>query len=359
MASTPSTNYWSLVRDYDYADSAIVPISALGVNMVQKQNMAGLALKEKTLAVNTQPPITIFSLPSANQANSALVRAPGEVRNAIYDLCGFKDSRIHLYELSSGVKGFNCEAGNLSEPCLGSAPCHFLVGKINPMFSEHNKTIHRCPTTCECTPINVSALARTCQHLHNEILSFVYRCNMFVASKYVFGSILSDDSLLNQHALRAALLRIQRLQLDLGLAKYGSNTMVQAKHATLRTVKEHATDLRELCVTFTTCLQGLNQDPIDCESICILSRFRGLTGFKLVIKNARDSDKKGMLRHNENETAFLRAVPYIEDIFAKFVKLRDMDDITGLDKLEIAMVEKEAKFVSGLKKKVKAMLAEE
>jgi hypothetical protein len=175
----------------------------------------------------------------------------------------------------------------------------------------------------------------------------------------MFGSILSDKSFLKQQTLSAALSRIQNLQLDLGLAKYGSITMVQSKHATLRVVKKHATDLRELCVTFTTCLQGLNQDPIDSESICLLSRFRGLTGFKLVIKNARDTDKESRLSNNENEAAFLRAVPYIEDIFGKFVKLRDMDDITGLDKLEIAMVEKEAKFVSGLKKKVKMMLAKE
>jgi hypothetical protein len=33
--------------------------------------------------------------------------------------------------------------------------------------------------------------------------------------------------------------------------------------------------------------------------------------------------------------------------------------MTGLDKLEVAMVKKETRFISGLKQKVKAMLAEE
>jgi hypothetical protein len=36
-----------------------------------------------------------------------------------------------------------------------------------------------------------------------------------------------------------------------------------------------------------------------------------------------------------------------------------MNDTTGLDELEKQMLKKEARFVGGLKQKVKAMLAEE
>jgi hypothetical protein len=358
-ASTLSTSQSSPVPNCDYTNSVIVSSSALGVSTREKQDMAALALKGKTLAVSGQLPTTSFFLPSANQRNSPFVRIPGELRNGIYELGRFKDSRIHLYELPSGVKGFNCEDDDLSQPCLGSAPCHVLVGQINPFFPDRNKDITRCPESCDCAPINLLALAGTCQFFHNEIFSFVYRSNIFVASKCVFASFLNNDNLLKQQTLSAALSRIRNLQVDLGHGKYGSMSMVQSKHATLRVIKEHATELRELCVTFTTCLQGLNQNPIDDESIRLLSRFRGLKGFKLAIKNARETYRGSMYSQNENEAAFLRAVPYMEDIFEKFVRLRDMDDMTGLDKLEVAMVKKETRFISGLKQKVKAMLAEE
>jgi hypothetical protein len=179
-----------------------------------------------------------FSLSPSKQADSSfLSRAPAEIRNEIYTLCGFKDNRIHLYELPV-------------RPC-------------------------RAP-----------GAALTCQLDHNETFGLVYISNMFVIPKYVFGNVLQGNVVHKQKALGATLARIQRLQLDLG---YGSLPMVQSKHATLRSVKEHAADLQELCVTFTTCLQGLLHSPIDDESLVLLSRFRGLKSFKLVVKNARDT----------------------------------------------------------------------
>ena len=180
---------------------------------------------------------------------------------------------------------------------------------------------------------------------------------MFVASKCVFASILNNDNVLKQQTLSAALVRIQRLQLELGLAKYGSLSMVQSKHATLRIVKEHAAQLRELTVTFTTCSQGLLRHPIEDEPIILLSRFRGLTSFKLVVKNVREDDQQSMRRQNEKEAEFTRAVPFIEDVLEKFVKLANMDDTTGLEKLEKEMATNEKKFVSGLKHMVNFMFA--
>lgn len=301
-----------------------------------------------------------FSLTPSEQAGSSfLSRAPAEIRNEIYTLCGFKDARIHLCELQDGVRGFYCEDYDLSQPCLGSAPCHLIAGQINPMFPEHNKISPLCPTASQCAPVRLRALLSTCQLVHNETFGLVYVSNMFVISKYVFGSVLQGNVLHKQKALSAPLAHIRRLQLDLGLAKYGSLPMVQSKHATLRSVKEHAADLQELCVTFTTCLQGLLRNPIDDETLVLLSRFRGLKSFKLVIKNARDTDQQSISRANEKQDEFTRAVPYIEDILEKFVSLTDMNDTTGLDELEKQMLKKETRFVSGLKQKVKAMLAEE
>jgi hypothetical protein len=301
-----------------------------------------------------------FSLAPSKQADSSfLSRAPAEIRNEIYTLCGFKGGRIHLYEFQDGVKGFNCEDYGLSQPCPGSAPCPLIVGQMNLMFPEHNKRSPLCPTTPQCAPLGILALSLTCQFVHNETFGLIYLSNMFVISKYIFGSTLQGNVLHKQKALSAPLARIRRLQLDLGLAKYGSLPMVQSKHAMLRCVKEHAVDLQELCVTFTTCLQGLFRNPIDDESLVLLSRFRGLKSFKLVVKNARDIDQQSRRRANENQDEFTRAVPYIEDILEKFVSLTDMDDTTGLDELEKQMLKKDTRFVSGLKQKVKAMLAGE
>jgi hypothetical protein len=360
---------WSPIPSFNYTNSTTVLFLPRiierrspredPVSKTAKQAQAALSLKEKKLPAFSQNRIMNFSLAPSKQADSSfLSRAPAEIRNEIYTLCGFKDRRIHLYELQDGVKGFNCEDYDLSQPCLGSAPCRPIVGQINPMFPEHNKISPLCPATSQCAPIGVLALSLTCQLVHNETFGLVYASNMFVISKYVFGSILEGNVLHKQKGLSAPLARIRRLQLDLGLAKYGSLPMVQSKHATLRSVKEHAADLQELCVTFTTCLQGLLRNPIDDKSLVLLSRFRGLTSFKLVVKNARDTDQQSERRVNEKQDEFTRAVPYIEDILEKFVSLTDMDDTTGLDELEKQML-KDTRFVSGLKKKVKAMLAEE
>ena len=71
------------------------------------------------------------------------------------------------------------------------------------------------------------------------------------------------------------------------------------------------------------------------------------------------TDQQNESRVNEKQDEFPRAVPYIEDTFKKFVSLMDMNDTTGLDGLEKQMLKKETRFVSGLKQKVKVMLAEE
>jgi hypothetical protein len=186
------------------------------------------------------------------------------------------------------------------------------------MFPEHNKISSLRQTTSQCAPIKLLALSLTCQLVHNETFGLVHVSNMFVTLKYVFGSVLQGNVLHKQKALSAPLAHIQRLQLDLRLAKYESLPMIQSKHATLRSVKEHAADFQELCVTFTTYLQGLLRNPIDDESLVLLSRLRGLKSFKLVVKNARDTDQQGGSRVNEKQDEFLRAVPYIEDILEKF-----------------------------------------
>jgi hypothetical protein len=93
----------------------------------------------------------------------------------------------------------------------------------------------------------------------------------------------------------------------------------------------------------------LLRNPIDNESLVLPSRFRGLKSFKLVAKNARDTDQQSGSRVNEKQDEFLRAVPYIEDILEKFVGLTDMNDSAGLDELEKQVLKKETRFMSGLK----------
>lgn len=171
---------------------------------------------------------------------------------------------------------------------------------------------------------------------------------MFIIPECVFAKHLEK-----QQTLSAALARIQCLQLDLGKARYGSHLMIQSKHATLRTVKEHFTELRELCVTFTMLLRG---QKLDDESIRLIGRFRGLTAFKLV---GWTMGQESYRRRNGKALEPVRAVQHIEDIFKKFVKLEDLDDTTGLDELEQEMARDDSKFAIGMKQKVRARLAEE
>jgi hypothetical protein len=345
----------ALVPDRNCVNNTIGP-SLPGPGVTTRRNhkaRVAQALKEKNLAVSSQVRVATFSLPSANQADSPFLRAPAEIRNEIYELCVFKGRRFHLSKLSEGIKGFRCQGRPLSLPCAESTR-RCLDGQINKISPERYRDIPRCPYSCKCAHTKFLALVRTCQLVYNETFTTMYRYNMFVISECVFAKHLKK-----QQTLSAALARIQYLQLNLGRAKYGSDPMIQSKHATLRIVKEHFTELRELCVTFTTLLQELKPDLIDDKSIRLIGRFRALTAFKLVVTHGWVVDQESYRRQNGKALEPARAVRHIEDIFKKFVKLEDLDDTTGLDELEQEMARDDSKFAIGMKQKVKARLAEE
>ena len=188
------SDYWYV--EPDYRSKITKPFSArLRDRKQTRQVQVAAALKQKKLATIAKPRITTFSLPYVKQEDSLFDRAPPEIRNMIYKLCGAKDSRVHLYELSNGVKGFNCEDYDLTKPCLGSAPCHTLVEKVMTMFPREGWNPHQCPTSCDCAPTNFLALSLTCQKFYLETLSVNYQTNMFVISKYMVANIITNDAL--------------------------------------------------------------------------------------------------------------------------------------------------------------------
>ena len=97
--------------------------------------------------------------------------------------------------------------------------------------------------------------------------------------------------------------------------------------------------------------------PIDDETISNLSRFRGLTKFTLTVGSAMTPKDGDTARWKEKQEEFTKAVPLIGDILGDFVLLRNLNDMTGLDKMEMKMATDGEKFVMELKKKVRLMLA--
>ena len=328
-----------------------------------------MALERKALAVDTRNPITNFILAEDGQGQSLFFsRLPAEVREMIYRLCGIKAGKVHLYEQRGNIVGYSCEEEDVSQPCLGSSQCHRVDGQINEVsggkhggkFAKKNRTSLPCPSSCSCRSIGLLGLILTCQHAHSETIAVLYHTQTFVIHKAVFATVLSADVIVRQHALSNPLARIRRLQLDLGFAFGGTIMQVQSKHATLRAVQQTAIRLKELSVVFTTHFRGTGRYHLDSTTIRLLSVFRGLDKFNLVLQNARDTVQNSDIKLIvEDELEFMRAVPFIERIFEKFVKLRDMADTTGLNVVEKAMAKSASKFEKELKKQVKVMLAGE
>ena len=328
-----------------------------------------MALQRKALAVDTRSPITDFILAQDGQGQSLFFsHLPAEVREMIYKLCGIEAGKVHLYEQRGNIVGYSCKEKDVSQPCLGSSPCHRVDGQINEVsggkhgwrFAKKNRASLPCPSSCSCGSIGLLGLISTCQHAHSETLAVLYHTKTFVIHKAVFATVLAADVVVRQHALSNPLARIRRLQLDLGFAFGGTIMHVQSKHATLRAVQQTAIHLKELSVVFTTHFRGTGRCHLDSTTIGLLSVFRGLDKFNLVLQNARDtvqnSDVKLVI---EDEIEFMRAVPFTEKVFQKFVKLRDMADTTGLNAVEKAMAKSPSRFEKELKKQVKVMLAGE